>query len=63
MNRTLAIIESRECVELYPTPQYTCMAWCPVKVQGQLYLYLQLNSVDLIFHEQTGPSANADLTT
>jgi len=23
-----------------PLPQYTSMAWCSVKAQGQLYLYL-----------------------
>jgi hypothetical protein len=27
-----------------PTPQYTFMAWCSVKAQRQLYLYLQLGS-------------------
>jgi hypothetical protein len=23
-----------------PLPQYAFMAWCPVKAQGQLYIYL-----------------------
>jgi hypothetical protein len=23
-----------------PLPQYACMAWCSVKAQGQLYVYL-----------------------
>jgi len=25
---------------ILPLPQYTFMAWCPVKAQGQLYFYL-----------------------
>jgi hypothetical protein len=25
-----------------PLPQYAFMAWCSVKAQGQLYLYLSL---------------------
>jgi hypothetical protein len=28
-----------------PLPQYTFMAWCLVKAQGQLYLYFHLNNV------------------
>jgi hypothetical protein len=32
--------EVKECVELYLHPQYAFMAWCSVKAQGQLYLYL-----------------------
>jgi hypothetical protein len=26
-----------------PLPQYAFMAWCSVKAQGQLYLYLYMN--------------------
>jgi hypothetical protein len=29
---------------IHPLPQYTFMAWCLVKAQGQLYLYLKLSS-------------------
>jgi hypothetical protein len=32
--------EVKEWVELYLHPQYAFMAWCSVKAQGQLYLYL-----------------------
>jgi len=28
-----------------PLPQYTYMAWCSAKAQGQLYLYLYLGTV------------------
>jgi hypothetical protein len=28
------------CGATPPLPQYTFMAWCSVKAQGQLYLYL-----------------------
>jgi hypothetical protein len=27
-------------VAIPPLPQYAFMAWCPVKAQGKLYLYL-----------------------
>jgi hypothetical protein len=29
--------------DIPPLPQYTLMAWCSVKAQGQLYLYLTFN--------------------
>jgi hypothetical protein len=29
-----------------PLPQYAFMAWCSVKAQGQLYLYLTLKRRD-----------------
>jgi hypothetical protein len=29
---------------IHPPPQYAFMAWCSVKPQGQLYLYLYLGS-------------------
>jgi hypothetical protein len=30
-------------VTVSPLPQYAFMAWCSVKAQGQLYLYLYLD--------------------
>jgi hypothetical protein len=36
--------EIKECVELYLHSQYAFMAWCSVKAQGQLYLYLVYNT-------------------
>jgi hypothetical protein len=30
-----------------PLPQYALMAWCSVKAQGQLYLYILLNEYEL----------------
>jgi hypothetical protein len=33
---------SRMRGDIPPLPQYALMAWCSVKAQGQLYLYLQL---------------------
>jgi len=32
--------KSRMCRVIHPIPPYTFMAWCAVKAQGQLYLYL-----------------------
>jgi hypothetical protein len=37
--------EVKECVELYLHSQYAVMAWCSVKAQGQLYLYLHLVTI------------------
>jgi hypothetical protein len=31
--------EVKECVELYPTPQYS-MVWCSVKARGQYYVFI-----------------------
>jgi len=30
---------------IHPLPQYASMAWCSVKAQGQLYLYLYLDVI------------------
>jgi len=30
------------CEAIPPLPQYAFVAWCSVKAQGQLYLYLVL---------------------
>jgi hypothetical protein len=35
-----SIAEVKEWVELYLHPQYAFTAWCSVKAQGELYLYL-----------------------
>jgi hypothetical protein len=42
------------------TPQYAFMAWCSVKAQGQLYLYLHLFSIIILFISQNFPS-DADI--
>jgi len=31
---------------IHTLPQYTFMAWCLIKAQGQLYLYLTLTFTD-----------------
>jgi hypothetical protein len=33
--------------DIFPVPQYVSMAWCSVKAQGQRYLYLYLNDVEI----------------
>jgi hypothetical protein len=39
----ILLVPGQECVALYIHPsQYVFMAWCLVKAQGQLYLYLNL---------------------
>jgi len=34
------IVEVNQIVIVYVIPQYAFMAWCSVKAQGQIYLYL-----------------------